>query len=168
MHRCIQGIVAAFLFGSSVAAVAAIEDEDFAPRFDAGEVTRRKQPGLFSRPAKDSPEEQLQYAEALHKQGRTRGARKQYSALVHRWHQSREAATAQLRYAELLEQAGKYQHAFDEYQYLIDSFADGFEYEVVLERQLKIANHVRTVRHCRVCGLSGSVGSVDSMAGIIP
>ena len=50
---------------------------------------------------------QLVYARKLEDAGRKRKARKQYNALVRKWHESPEAVHAQYSYAKLLEEKGK-------------------------------------------------------------
>jgi len=140
------------LCGSAPHAAGAIED-DFEQEFE--ELPQRKRPSLWHRPAKDSPAEQLAYAEKLRSEGAARKALRQYRALVHKWHDAPEAVTAQFRYAALLDERERYRQAFDEYQYLVDNAAQNFDYEDVLERQFRIANHIRTVRHGRLPGLRG-------------
>lgn len=114
------------------------------PEMEAG--PRKKRPGLLHRAARNTPEEQLAYAERLREDGETRAAMKAYNGLVHSWHGSGQAATAQLAYAELLEEKEKYRRAFDEYQYLIDHYAARCPYQEVVARQFAIANHSMTQR----------------------
>jgi len=109
-------------------------------------VPGKKRPSIFHRPARDNSADQLAYAERLLAEGRIRGAMKQYQALVHTWHDSREAAVAQLDYAKLLEDRRRYRQAFDEFQYLIDNYAGQFPYEEALKRQFRIAHYVMTAR----------------------
>lgn len=112
-------------------------------------VPRRKNPSIFHRPAKKSPPEQWQYAEALRLVGKTRRAMKQYNALMHAWPAAKEAAPAQLAYATLLMQRGRFETAFEEFQYLIAYYAGQFPYEDVLNRQYQIVNYLRTRRYAR-------------------
>lgn len=141
------------LLCSSVVMLPAQEEDAFEDDF--ANVQKRKRPSFFYRPAKDSPAEQLQYADALRESGKTRKASRQYRALVHKWHDAPEAVIAQLRYAMLQEERGRYRQAFDEYQYLIDNAAGEFTYDDVLKKQFKIANLIRTARHGRILGLPG-------------
>ena len=114
--------------------------------FDDLPVPGKKRPSIFHRPTMDSSADQLAYAERLLAEGKIRKAMKQYQALVHTWHDSREAAIAQLDYAKLLEDRRRYRQAFDAFQYLIDNYAGQFPYEEALQRQFRIAHYVMTER----------------------
>lgn len=129
------------------------QDMEFEPQLEG--LPHKKRPGIFHRPAKHSPADQLKYAEQLLAEQQTRKAMKQYVALVHQWHESPEAATAQLIYAGLLEKKRKYVSAFDEFQYLIDNYAGRFPYEEALEHQFRIANHIMTVKRWKFFFFSG-------------
>ena len=83
------------------------------------QVTSRKRPSLFHRPRKHTPVEQLEYARQLKDKADYHAAGRQYTALVHTWHHTREAVQAQLEFARLLEDRRKYETAFEEYQYLV-------------------------------------------------
>ena len=112
----------------------------------AAPLPGRKSPSHFHRPAKNTPAEQLAYANALRDGGRPGRAAAQYSLLVRTWHDSSEAPAAQFEYARLMEKAGDYDGAFEEYDYLIRNFFGGFPYNDVLDSQFRIANHVMTSR----------------------
>ncbi len=116
---------------------------------DAGAPALKEPRVIFGRPAMKTPAEQLDYAKALEKEGRTRKARKAYNALVHQWGYSPEAALAQLGVAALYEKAGHFKEAFQEYQYYIDNFANGtsgeaIRYHDLLSSQFAIANALRS------------------------
>lgn len=145
------GLVAALMFGLAPAARAQFHDYDMPAndfpdgKQDAAKKPDRKEPGIFfHRPKMDSPAAQLALADRLRAEGRRERAMSAYLALVHRWHQAPEAATAQFRFAALLQEKGKFEKAFKEYQYLITFFAGAFPYQQVLDEQFAIANHVRT------------------------
>ena len=106
----------------------------------------RKRPGVFHRPAKDTPAEQLAYAARLHVEGKLKRAAKQYLAVVHEWHDTPEAVRAQLAYAEILLAREYIEKAFQELQYLMDHYAGQFAHDRVLKHQLAIAHLVRTKR----------------------
>lgn len=115
------------------------EEEDKAPE--------RKHPSVFHRPARETPADQLAYADALLAEGRVKKAARQYRALVHKWHHADEAPRAQLAYAQLLEKRGKHEKAFEEYQYLVDFYVGLFPFDDVLDRQFRLANAVAAERH---------------------
>ncbi|MFC1498078.1 outer membrane protein assembly factor BamD [Verrucomicrobiota bacterium] len=117
----------------------------------------RKHPSFFHRPAEENPADQLGFAKSLLLEGQNRAAMKQYLALVHKWHDSKEASEAQFMYAKLLEDSRKYIKAFDEFQYLIDNFTSGYSYEEALEHQFRIAYHIMTVRRFKFLFLPGFV-----------
>ncbi|MCC6142179.1 MAG: outer membrane protein assembly factor BamD [Candidatus Hydrogenedentes bacterium] len=117
---------------------------------------KQKRPGwLFHRTAYDTVQEQMAYAERLLAKGKRRKAGKALNALVHRWHNTPEAARAQRLYAESLQHRRKSEKAFDEYQYLVHYFAGTFPYQDVLQTQFQLANDVRTARHGRLFVLPG-------------
>ncbi len=116
---------------------------------------RRKTPSLFHRPAKETAASQLAFADKLLADGKKKAAMKQYSALVHKWHTSPEAAKAQLAYACILYDRNDYRDAFDEFQYLIDNFAGQFPYGEALDKQFRIANYLMTARRMKFFFLPG-------------
>jgi outer membrane protein assembly factor BamD len=107
----------------------------------------RKSPGLFHRPVMPTPPEQLKYANQLRAEGRIHKAMRQYNNLVHAWHGSPEAAIAQHTYADMLYEQGRLQSALDEYQYLATFYRGSFPFDDVMQRELQIANTVRTMHH---------------------
>ena len=109
----------------------------------------------FLRPAKDTPEKQLAFANAAAKKKHQRKAAKQYRRLVQFWPDSKEAAEAQLRYATLQQQRGKYDKAFYGYQKLVDEFEGKFEYTKILDRQFSIAKTVMKETHATFFFLPG-------------
>lgn len=141
LYSGVVGLIFACLLASTLSA----QEQDFEPRLDM-QPPGRKQPGVFHRPGKETPSEQLKYARALYDDGEIRKAMKQYRALVHQWHDTDDAVLAQEAYAKLLQEKGKYFRAFDEFQYLIDNYSGKFPYKAVIERQFQIANHIRTAK----------------------
>lgn len=116
----------------------------------------KKRPSMFARPKKQTPAEQLAYADSLRDSGRISEAARHYNALVHTWSDSAEAPAAQLAYARLLEKQGDYSEAFDEYEYLIQRYTGSFQYSDVLESEFRIANCIMTARHKFLGILPGS------------
>lgn len=145
MHKTVylHGVLAVWLL-SGGAFAQEFDDMDFAERLPT--AVARKAPGFRYRAAMPTAAEQLAHADRLRNQRKTRKALKAYRALVHNWHDSDYAPRAQLAYAQILERQKKYLEAFKEYQYLVDNFAGDFPYEVVLENQFRIANHLMTTR----------------------
>jgi outer membrane assembly lipoprotein YfiO len=115
----------------------------------------RKGPSWWHRVSRDTPTAQLAYAHDLLSKGEIRRAGRAYNALVHRWHNSREAVQAQLSYAKVLFDLRKYTKSFDEFQYLIEQFAGRFEHDEAIRHQYWIANHVMNVRHGKLLLFKG-------------
>jgi outer membrane protein assembly factor BamD (BamD/ComL family) len=131
--------------------------QDMPAAFDIKEYEpmERKEPGLFLRPAEKTAAAQLKHADGLRQQGNLKKAARQYDALVHVWHNSPEAATAQMALARLTVDLKKYRKAFDEYQYLLDNFSGAYAYEAILDKQLQLANLLRTMKYGRFLFLPG-------------
>jgi outer membrane assembly lipoprotein YfiO len=127
------------------------------------EKTDRREPSLFHRPAKETPAEQLAYAEALEGRGRNRAAGAEYLALVHKWHDSAEAPKAQRAYARTLIAREKYTTAFNELQYLVEHFPGQFPFEEVLTLQYQVANTVRARRRMAILGFKGFADPADAL-----
>ncbi len=101
----------------------------------------------FSRPAKATPTDQIDYARQLLKDGKTKKAERAFRSLVLTWPSSPEAPLAQWAYARLLDQKGHVEEAFDAYQKLMDTYPGRFpEYDKVLERQFEIARLIMNKR----------------------
>ena len=98
----------------------------------------------FSKLAKQTPAEQLSYANHLKSTGNVRKAACQYRALASKWPQSVEAPTALFNYAQYLTENGKLIKAFDEFQYLTEVYSGFFPYQEVFNYQSKIANQLAT------------------------
>jgi len=116
--------------------------DDFESRSDGPAKPDKKDGSIFRRPAKETPADQLAYARSLEENGRLRRAGNQYDALVHRWHFSEEAPAAQFAYARVLYERRRYERAFKEFQYMMHFYSGLFDFSVVLDYQLRIANHI--------------------------
>jgi len=128
------------------------------------ETIKRKELTLFgSRPSKENPADQLEYARSLEAAGKKRRAIRAYDALVRKWHSTPQAVEAQFSIAKLLDGMGKYKAAFNEYQYLIQYFSSGFPYDEVMDCQYRIANHIMTQRHWKFMCLPGFTSPEDSL-----
>lgn len=119
------------------------EPDDFAAgESDGTQQMDKKTPRFWRRPAQSTPAEQLAYAQAQEAAGKLKSAERHYNVLVHHWHQSDEAPVAQFAYARLLYKRGRYDRAFREFQYMVQYFPGLFDYNEVLDYQLRIANHI--------------------------
>jgi len=98
----------------------------------------------YRKPNYPTIQEQMAFASKLLEKGRYRKAANAYQALVYAWPDSPEAVKAQLALAQVQELRQLYTTAFDEYQYLFDYYPGQFDYQLVLDRQFKIANYLMT------------------------
>lgn len=136
-------------------AVAQIDETEEWDTVSSPTVMKRKRPGIFRRAAEETPAAQLELARKLEESGKERAAMRAYRALVHNWHDTREAARAQMAYAVLLKEAGKYQKAFDEFQYMVEFYPGDHGFTEVLTHQFEIAVEVMNKRYLRFLGLPG-------------
>lgn len=123
-----------------------------------------KQKGIFTpSPKKETPKEQLEYAQELERNKKYKAATKAYNALVYEWPTAQEAPTAQLGVARTLELREKHLQAFKEYQYLINNYdirllPDGISFTDILNSQFRIANYFLAKIENSFLGL-GSIGA---------
>lgn len=110
---------------------------------------------LLIRPREKAPAAQWAHVQALDAAGRTRAAAKQALALRIWWPNAEEAPAAQLYYARRLDERGKLQAAFDAYQHLVDRYPGRFEFNEVLERQMRLAKTLMDRRKGRFLFLPG-------------
>ncbi len=113
--------------------------------FDRGPVEiKQKLPSFFHRARKDTPAEQFDYAKLLLEKGKSKTAIKEFNNLIHTWPSSTLAPEAQLAIALEFEKLNKYERAFNEFQYLINYYPNKFPYDIAIQHQMAIANHIRT------------------------
>lgn len=160
MHKrtpiCLAACIICAVLSFRAVAVAQYDTDFRNPnRLPDSDEKKRKTPSFFHKPAKETPAGQLEFADKLLAAGKQKAAMKQYSALVHKWHTSSEAAKAQMAYAGILYDRNDYKNAFDEFQYLVDNFAGQFPYEDVLDKQFRIANYLMTARRMKFLFMPG-------------
>lgn len=123
------------------------QPHDFPDPVKKDSTPERKEPGwLTLYPSKSSSIEQLAYVKSLYEQGNLRKAGRESNRLVLFWPHSEEAPSAQYMQALILEERGQLHKAFQEFQYLVDFYAGRFDYNDVMDHQLRLANTVRTTR----------------------
>lgn len=123
---------------------------------DAYEDELRQPSGLFAnKPTKETPEDQLSYAEQLYLKDKLSKAGRQFRRLVRFWPASNEAPQAQYALARILQEKGKLQQAFDEYLYLMDQYAGSFPHEQVLDQMYKVALQFKEKRKGKFLILPG-------------
>lgn len=126
-----------FFLAAAILAPSATADEPFV------EEAKKHSWFSFSKPDRDNPSDQMDYALTLMKDGKLKKAGKAFRSLVITWPSARETPLAQWSYARILDERGKYEDAFDAYQDLLDKHGGRFpEYDNVLERQFEIAKTV--------------------------
>lgn len=110
---------------------------------------------LFIRPHQKTPEKQWEHVQALDRAGKAGAAAKQALALRIWWPHAPEAPQAQTLYARLLERRGKLQDAFDAYQYLLEHYVGHFEFNDVIDRQMRIAKALMEQKKGRILFMPG-------------
>jgi len=124
--------------------------EDLAPSTVGGfDFIDRKSPGLFGGPKTESAEAEMALARKYDEQGSYGKAARRYDVVVAYWGSSKQAPIAQRRYADILLNRNKMDDAFKAYQYLVKFYAGQFDYDSVLGQQMKIANHMMTMRRAK-------------------
>ncbi len=99
------------------------------------------------RPARETAELQLQWAQRQEGEGDLGAAAKSYDALVREWPASPEAPKAQFLLAYLLEtKLLEYDSAFEEFSYLLDFYPSVCPYANVVAEQYKIVNLMLATR----------------------
>ena len=106
-------------------------------------------------PRKDAPAEQLAYALKTEEKGKLRAACRRYEALINRWPDAMEAATAQHRLAQCLQKRGKDKAAFEAYEELLKTHPQRAPYDQVLTSMFDIASRVMDERKMAWFGLPG-------------
>jgi len=144
LKKIVFSILVLGLTGAAVLAQGSYrpEPDDFETKETGPEKLDKKTPRFWRRPAQQTPAEQLAYAQAQEAEGHGKKAERHYNVLVHRWHQSEEAPVAQFAYARLLYERGRYERAFREFQYMVQFFSGHFDYNIVLDYQFRIGNHI--------------------------
>ncbi len=119
---------------------------DAYPGFDSEDsilTVEKKTPRWFSwwtGPKKDTPAEQLKWANFCRAANHNGAARRAYDALVREWPSSPEAAKAQEALADLyFERALDYEAALTEYKYLLDYYSSCCNYDAVAYRLYEAA-----------------------------
>lgn len=107
-------------------------------------VLPRKTPKMFSwwnGPEKDTPAEQLEWAQSLSSPG---SAKKAFDALVRRWPGSPQAPVAQQRLAQICIDSEKdFEEAFVEYLYLADYYTLQCDYPKIIRLLYEIAQRMK-------------------------
>ncbi|MFH1854423.1 MAG: outer membrane protein assembly factor BamD [Candidatus Omnitrophota bacterium] len=88
--------------------------------------------------AKDTPEEQLSYAQEYYKKGNFKMALKEFKKLIKYYPLSKEAPTAQYYTGRIMEDMGIFYDAFKAYQKVIDLYPYTELVDDVIEREYKI------------------------------
>lgn len=88
--------------------------------------------------AKDTPEEQLEYASTFYKEGSLKTALKEFKKLIKYYPLSKEAPNAQYYIGRIMEDLDNLYDAFKEYQKIIDLYPYTDLVDDVIEREFKI------------------------------
>ncbi len=117
---------------------------DAYPGFDGLEDVKkpeRREKSWWFGVKRDTPAEQLAYAQELEAEGDYKGAAKANDALVREWPSSKEAPQAQLKFVKLLAvQLEDYEEAFEQLEYLLDFYSRDCDYLEMVEYGYKLVN----------------------------
>lgn len=105
---------------------------------------------LALKPKKETPADQLAYADELREKGSLKTASKQYQRLVRTWPESMEAPKALYRHGLIQEERGKLIDAFEAFNQLQKDYQGLFPHDDVLERQFNIASIVLGTRRMKL------------------
>ena len=107
---------------------------------------------------KDSPEEQLAFAQGFFEQKDYKRAMKEFRKLLKAYKESRESAEAQYSLGRCYEEDGDYYRAFLEYRKTVQVYPSTKRFEEILEREYQIGNYF----------LSGKKRKLFGTVAIIP
>jgi len=102
--------------------------------------------------AKDTPEEQLVYAQKSYKSGALKSALREFKKLIKYYPLSKEAPTAQYYIGRIMEDLGEPYEAFKAYQKVIDTYPYTDLVDDVIEREFKIGGVFLSGKKIRVLG----------------
>ncbi len=98
---------------------------------------------LFGGPSRQGPDHQWERIEEAIEAGRTRRAIRRANQLVRAWPDHDLAPKAQRLIGDLYIEPGNPEAAFEAYQTLINAYAGQFDYQEILDIQLKLAEEVQ-------------------------
>jgi outer membrane assembly lipoprotein YfiO len=102
--------------------------------------------------AKDTPQDQLEYAMIFYKAGNLKSASREFKKLIKYYHLSKEAPPAQYYIGRILEDLGESYDAFKAYQKVIDVYPYTDLVDDVIEREYKIGDAFFEGKKIRVLG----------------
>lgn len=103
---------------------------------------------------KDSPEEQLAFAQSFFEQKDYKRAIKEFKKLLKAYKDSREAAEAQYYLGRNFEETGDYYRAFKEYRKTVQIYPSTKRFEEVLEREYQIGNYFLAGKRRKLFGVA--------------
>jgi len=102
--------------------------------------------------AKDTPEDQLKYAQKFYDAKNIKDALREYKKLLKYYPLSKEAPTAQYYVGRILEDMDSYYEAFKAYQKVIDTYPYTELVDDVIEREYKIADAFFAGKKIKIIG----------------
>ncbi|MDP2920923.1 MAG: outer membrane protein assembly factor BamD [Candidatus Omnitrophota bacterium] len=102
--------------------------------------------------AKDTPEDQLSYAQKFYDAKNLKDALREYKKLLKYYPLSKEAPTAQYYVGRILETMDNYYEAFKAYQKVIDTYPYTDMVDDVIEREYKIADAFFSGKKIKIIG----------------
>ena len=110
---------------------------------------------------KDSPEEQLEFAQGFFERKDYKRAVKEFRKLLKAYKDSREAAEAQYALGRCYEEDGDYYRAFKEYRKTVQTYPSSRRFEEILEREYQIGNYFLAGKKRKFLGIAALLPARD-------
>jgi outer membrane protein assembly factor BamD (BamD/ComL family) len=110
---------------------------------------------------KDSPEEQLAFAQAFFERKDYKRAIKEFRKLLKSYKESREAAEAQYYLGRCYEEDGDYYRAFLEYRKTVQTYPSTKRFEEILEREYQVGNYFLAGKKRKFFGTAAIIPARD-------
>ena len=110
---------------------------------------------------KDSPEEQLAFAQAFFERKDYKRAIKEFRKLLKTYKESRESAEAQYLLGRCYEEDGDYYRAFLEYRKTVQTYPSTKRFEEILEREYQIGNYFLAGKKRKFFGTAAIIPARD-------
>ncbi|MBI4598258.1 MAG: outer membrane protein assembly factor BamD [Candidatus Omnitrophica bacterium] len=147
--------------------IAAVLVGGFAPAAQAGWVWSPRTGWVGPGGAvKDTPEEQLLFANAFFERKEYKRARQEFQKLLKAYKESREAPEAQYSLGRCYEEEGDYYRAFKEYRKTTQVYPSSKRFDEVLEREYQIGNYFLAGKKRKLFGIAALLPARDKAVEI--
>lgn len=115
---------------------------------------------------KDSPEEQLAFAQGFFAQKDYDRAQREFKKLLQAYTHSRQAAEAQYYLGRAKEELGDYYGAFKEYRKTLQTYPSSHRFDEILEREYQLGNYFLAGKKRKVLGMAAILPARDKAVEI--